>query len=81
MKEKWTVHIDLISYDSRTQDNGTSAINLHVDFDSEKEMRAAYDHYLAALGQQISIHGKYIITDVEPSLYPVLKEEAGPPLD
>ncbi len=70
-KNKWILHVDFISYDPNKRDN-PSTLNLHIAFDSEKEMNQAFVQYHANIGEQFTIRDPYTIIGVEPSLYPTL---------
>ena len=79
-KEQWILHVDLISYDPRHLEPDSS-VNLHIAFDSQKEMDQAFIQYHSGIGEQVTLSGMYTILAVEPSLYPVTTEgpEGGDP--
>ena len=72
-KEQWILHVDFISYDPNHLSNDSS-LNLHIAYDTEKEMNQAYIQYHANIGEHFTLHDAYTILSVEPSLYPVLTE-------
>ena len=74
-KNQWILHVDLISYDPKHLDNDAS-IELHIAYDTEKEMKDAFVQYHANIGEQFTIPGQYTIMAVEPSFYPI--ETEGP---
>ena len=73
MKELWTLHIDMISYDPHHVDPDAS-VNLHITFPSQKEMQDAFVQYHANIGEQFSVPGMYTIIGVEPDLAPTKVE-------
>ena len=44
IKKQWTLHLDLLSWDPK-EHKSDSAVNLHLYFDSEKEMNDAFVMY------------------------------------
>ena len=70
-KNKWILHVDFISCYSGKYSN-PSTLNLHIAFDSEKEMNHAFVDYHANIGEQFTLHDAYTIIGVEPSLAPTL---------
>ena len=58
MKEMWTLHIDMISYDPHHVDPDAS-VNLHITFPSQKEMQDAFVQYQGS-------QGIYLLLDVVP---------------
>ncbi len=80
-KNKWILHVDLISYDPNKCGND-STVNLHITFDSEKEMNQAYIQYHANIGEQFTLRDVYTILAAEPSLHPTLvdtDDDGSPP--
>lgn len=73
MKEMWTLHIDLISYDPNHLDN-ESAVNLHITFPSKQDMQDAFVQFHANIGEQFSIPGMFTIIGVDPDLAPTKTE-------
>lgn len=71
LKNKWILHVDFISYDPNKTSN-PSTVNLHIEFDSEKEMNQAFVQYHANIGEQFTLPDAYTIISVEPSLHPTL---------
>ena len=74
-KEKWFLHVDLISYDPKGTER-ESSINLHIAFDSRRDMNQAYVDYHANIGENFTLSDPYTIIAVEPSLYPIITETA-----
>ena len=74
-KKQWTLHIDLLSWDPK-QHKSDSAVNLHLYFDSEKEMNDAFVMYHSILGEHMNLTDMYTIVAVEPDLYPTDTETA-----
>ena len=74
-KDQWILHVDLISYDPKHLDKDAS-VNLHIVYDTEKEMNDAFVQFHSSIGEHFTIPGPYTIIAVEPSLYPV--ETEGP---
>ena len=74
-KQQWILHVDLISYDPKEHRQDTS-INMHIAFDSEKDMHDAFMQYHSAIGEHFTLKDAYTILSVEPDLYPVLTETA-----
>ncbi len=70
-KNKWILHVDFISYDPNKYSN-PSTLNLHIAFDTEKEMNHAFIDYHANIGEQFTLPDAYTIIGVEPSLTPTL---------
>lgn len=80
-KNKWILHVDFISYDPNKYSN-PSTLNLHIEFDSEKEMNQAFVDYHANIGEHYTLHDAYTIIGVEPSLTPTLvdtDDDGSPP--
>ncbi len=73
MKDKWILHIDLISYNPKHIDD-ESTIEMQIAFDTQDAMNAAYMRYHSDLGERMTISGQYTIVAVEPSLYPIQTE-------
>ena len=73
--DKWILHVDLISWDPKHIDPDAS-VNLHIAYDTEKEMNDAYMHFHSSIGDKVTVSGQYTIMAAEPSLYPV--QEEGP---
>ena len=76
MKEMWTLHIDMISYDPHHVDPDAS-VNLHITFPSQKEMQDAFVSYHANIGETFTVPGQYTIIGVEPDLFPTKTERIG----
>lgn len=74
-KEQWFLHVDLISYDPKGTER-ESSINLHITFDSRRDMNQAYVDYHANIGEHFTLSDPYTIIAVEPSLYPIETETA-----
>ena len=73
----WTLHVDLLSWDPKSR-RSDSAVNLHIYFDSEKDMHDAFVAYHSAIGEHFTLHDAYTVVAVEPDLYPVTLD---PPAD
>ena len=50
IKKQWTLHLDLLSWDPK-EHKSDSAVNLHLYFDSEKEMNDAFVMYHSIIGE------------------------------
>ena len=74
-KEQWFLHVDLISYDPKGTER-ESSINLHIAFDSRRDMNQAYVDYHANIGEHFTLSDPYTIIAVETSLYPIETETA-----
>ena len=80
-KEQWFLHVDLISYDPKGTER-ESSINLHIAFDSRRDMNQAYVDYHANIGEHYTLPDAYTIIGVEPSLTPTLvdtDDDGSPP--
>ena len=75
IKKQWTLHIDLLSWDPKER-HSNSAVNLHLYFDSEKEMDDAFVMYHSLIGERMTLKDMYTIVAVEPDLYPTDTETA-----
>ena len=75
IKKQWTLHIDLLSWDPK-EHQSNSAVNLHLYFDSEKEMDDAFVMYHSLIGERMTLKDMYTIVAVEPDLYPTDTETA-----
>ena len=72
-QDKWTLHINLMSYDPNHLDD-ESTIEMHIAFDTQEAMNTAYMHYHSDLGNQMTISGPYTIMSVKPSICPIKAE-------
>ena len=75
-EKQWTLHIDLLSWDPKDH-KSDSAANLHLYFDSEKEMDDAFAMYHSLIGEHMALNDLYTIVAVEPDLYPTGTGTAG----